>query len=64
MNIAVAIRLLANVGDKIEVDSSGTDIDPTRALKVAYARGADGAVLVDAGEIGPHGRARVRAGVP
>jgi electron transfer flavoprotein beta subunit len=93
MNIAVAIRLMPNVGDELEVDDSGTDIDRDsvemvandfdeqaleeavlikeasgatvtavglkgegmeQALKTAYARGADRAVLVDAGELGPY----------
>jgi electron transfer flavoprotein beta subunit len=93
MNIAVAVRLMPNVGDELEVDDSGTDIDRDQvemvandfdeqaleeavlikeatgatvtavglkgegieqALKVAYARGADRAVIVDAGEIGPY----------
>ena len=27
MNIAVAVRLMPNVGDELEVDPSGTDID-------------------------------------
>jgi electron transfer flavoprotein beta subunit len=93
MNIAVPIRLMPNVGDEIEVDDSGTDIDRDlvemvandfddqaleeavlikeatgatvtalglrgdgieQALKVAYARGADRVVLVDAGEINPY----------
>ena len=27
MNIAVALRLMPNVGDELEVDASGTDID-------------------------------------
>ena len=93
MNIAVPIRLMPNVGDELEVDDSGTDIDRElvemvandfddqaleeavlvkeatgatvtavglrgegieQALKVAYARGADRIVLVDAGEIDPY----------
>jgi electron transfer flavoprotein beta subunit len=93
MNIAVAVRLMPNVGDEIEVDESGTDIDRElvemvvnefdeqaleeavlikeatgatvtavglkadgieQALRVAYARGADRVVLVDAGEIDPY----------
>jgi electron transfer flavoprotein beta subunit len=93
MNIAVAVRLMPNVGDEIEVDDSGTDIDRDlvemvandfdeqaleeavlikeatgatvtavglkgegieQALKVAYARGADRAVIVDAGDIDPY----------
>lgn len=86
MNIAVAIRLMPQVGDELEVDQSGTDIDRElvemvinefdqhaleeavlikeasgatvtavglrsegieQALQVAYARGADRAVLVE-----------------
>ena len=93
MNIAVPIRLMPNVGDELEVDDSGTDIDRElievvsndfdeqaleeavlikeatgatviavglradgieQALKVAYARGADRIVIVDAGEIDPY----------
>ncbi len=93
MNIAVPIRLMPNVGDELEVDDTGTDIDRElvemvandfddqaleeavlvkeatgatvtavglqgegieQALKVAYARGADRIVLVDAGEIDPY----------
>jgi electron transfer flavoprotein beta subunit len=93
MNIAVAIRLMPNVGDEIEIDDSGKDIDREQvemvandfdeqaleeavlikeatgatvtavglkgegieqALKVAYARGADRAVLVDAGDLDPY----------
>jgi len=93
MNIAVAIRLMPNAGDELEVDDSGVDIDRElvemvvnefdeqaleeavlikeasgatvtavglktdgmeQALRVAYARGADRVVLVDAGEIDPY----------
>ena len=90
MNIAVAIRLMPRVGDELEVDESGTDIDRElvemeinefddqaleeavlikeatgatvtavglraggidEALRLAYARGADRLVVVEAGEI-------------
>ena len=90
MNIAVAIRLMPKLGDELEVDESGTDIDRElvemvinefdeqaleeavlikeatgatviavglrtdgidEALHVAYARGADRLVVVEAGEI-------------
>ncbi|HUO69952.1 MAG TPA: electron transfer flavoprotein subunit beta/FixA family protein [Solirubrobacteraceae bacterium] len=93
MNIVVPIRLMPNIGDELEVDDSGTDIDRDlvemvandfddqaleqavlvkeatgatvtavglsgegieQALKVAYARGADRIVLVDAGGIDPY----------
>jgi len=93
MNIAVPVRLMPNVGDELEVDETGTDIDRElvemvvnefdeqaleeavlikeatgatvtavglkadgveQALRVAYARGADRVVLVDAGEINPY----------
>ena len=93
MNIAVALRLMPNPGDELELDNSGTDIDREyvemvinefdeqaleeavlikeatgasvtavglksdgieQALRVAYARGADRVVLVDAGEIDPY----------
>jgi electron transfer flavoprotein beta subunit len=93
MNIAVALRLMTNTGDELEVDDSGADIDrelvemvindfddqaleeavlikeasgatvtavalqaegSEQALRVAYARGADRAVLVDAGELDPY----------
>lgn len=93
MNIAVAIRLMPKVGDELEVDESGTDIDRElvemtinefddqaleeavlikeatgatvtavglraegieQALHVAYARGADRLVVVDAGELDPY----------
>jgi electron transfer flavoprotein beta subunit len=93
MNIAVALRLMPNAGDELEVDSSGTDIDrelvemvlsefddqaleeavlikeatgatvtavglraegTEQALRVAYARGADRVVIVEAGEIDPY----------
>ena len=90
MNIAVAIRLMPKVGDELEIDESGMDIDRElvemvinefddqaleeavlikeatgatvtavglraegidQALNVAYARGADRMVVVEAGEI-------------
>jgi electron transfer flavoprotein beta subunit len=90
MNVAVAIRLMPKVGDELEVDESGTDIDRElvemvinefddqaleeavlikeatgatvtavglradgieQALRLAYARGADRLVVVEAGEI-------------
>jgi electron transfer flavoprotein beta subunit len=90
MNIAVAVRLMPKVGDELEVDESGADIDRElvdmvmnefddqaleeavlikeatgatvtavglradgieQALHLAYARGADRLVLVEAGEI-------------
>ena len=90
MNIAVAIRLMPKMGDELEVDESGTDIDRElvemainefddqaleeavllkeatgatvtavglrsdgidEALRLAYARGADRLVVVEAGEI-------------
>jgi len=90
MNIAVALRLMPNPGDELEVDESGVDIDRElvemvinefddqaleeavlikeatgatvtavglrtdgieQALRVAYARGADRSVIVNAGEI-------------
>jgi electron transfer flavoprotein beta subunit len=93
MDIAVAIRLMPNVGDELEVDDSGADIDRElvemvintfddqaleeavlikeatgatvtavglrsdgieQALQVAYARGADRLVMVDAGELEPY----------
>jgi electron transfer flavoprotein beta subunit len=93
MNIAVALRLMPNPGDELELDDSGTDIDREyvemvvnefdeqaleeavllkeatgasvtaiglrsdgieQALRVAYARGADRVVLVEAGEIDPY----------
>ena len=93
MNIAVALRLMPNPGDELELDASGTDIDREyvemvinefdeqaleeavllkeatgatvtavglrsdgieQALRVAYARGADRVVLVEAGEIDPY----------
>jgi electron transfer flavoprotein beta subunit len=93
MNIAVALRLMPNLGDELEVGPGGTDIDRDlvemvlnesdeqaleeavlikeaagatvtavglqsdgmdQALKVAYARGADRSVLVDAGAIAPY----------
>lgn len=93
MNIAVAVRLMPNVGDELEVDPSGADIDRElvdmvmnefddqaleeavlikeatgatvtavglrtdgieQALRVAFARGADRVVVVDAGEVDPY----------
>jgi electron transfer flavoprotein beta subunit len=93
MHIAVAVRLMPNTGDELDVDPSGTDIDRElvemvinefddqaleeavllkeatgatvtavglradgidEALRVAFARGADRLVLVDAGEIDPY----------
>ena len=90
MNIAVAIRLMPKMGEELEVDESGTDIDRElvemainefddqaleeavllkeatgatvtavglrsdgidEALRLAYARGADRLVVVEAGEI-------------
>ena len=93
MNVAVAIRLMPKVGDELEVDPSGTDIDRElvemvinefddqaleeavllkeatgatvtalglrtdgieQALRVAFARGADRVVVVEAGEIDPY----------
>jgi electron transfer flavoprotein beta subunit len=93
MNIAVAVRLMPNVGDELEVDPNGTDIDRElvemvinefddqaleeavlikestgatvtavglrsdgieQALRVAFARGADRVVIVEAGEIDPY----------
>ena len=93
MHIAVALRLMPNPGDELELDASGTDIDREyvemvinefdeqaleeavltkeatgatvtavglasegmeQALRVAYARGADRVVLVEAGEIDPY----------
>lgn len=93
MNIAVAIRLMPKLGDELEIDERGTDIDREYvemvlnefddqaleeavllkeatgatvtavglkaegiepALRVAYARGADRVVLVDAGPIDPY----------
>ena len=93
MEIAVALRLMPKVGDELEVDESGTDIDRElvdmvlnqfddqaleeavlikeatgasvtavglrsegidEALHMAYARGADRVVVVDAGEIDPY----------
>ena len=106
MNIAVAVRLMPNLGDELEVDPSGVDIDRElvemvinefddqaleeavlikeatgatvtavglraegieQALQVAFARGADRLVVVDAGELDPYdsrdGGARARAGI-
>lgn len=93
MNIAVALRLMPNPGDELELNEDGTDIDREyvemvvnefdeqaleeavlikeatgagvtavglrsdgieQALRVAYARGADRVVLVEAGEIDPY----------
>ncbi len=93
MNIAVALRLMPNLGDELEIDDDGVDIDreivemvvnefddqaleeavlikeaagatvtalalqadgAEQALRVAYARGADRVVLLDAGEIDPY----------
>jgi electron transfer flavoprotein beta subunit len=90
VNIAVPVRLMPNLGDELEVDAEGTDIDREfvdmvmnefddqaleeavlikeatgatvtavglqaegieQALQVAFARGADRIVVVDAGEI-------------
>lgn len=90
MNIAVAIRLMPKMGDELEVDESGTDIDRElvemainefddqaleeavllkeatgatvtavglrsdgidETLRLAYARGADRLIVVEAGEI-------------
>ncbi len=91
MNIAVALRLMPNLGDELEID--GADIDreivdmvinefddqaleeavlikeatgatvtalaldaegADQALRVAYARGADRIVLIDAGDVDPY----------
>jgi electron transfer flavoprotein beta subunit len=93
MNIAVAVRLMPNLGDELEVDPSGIDIDRElvemvinefddqaleqavlikeatgatvtavgmrgdgieQALQVAFARGADRVMVVEAGEIDPY----------
>jgi electron transfer flavoprotein beta subunit len=93
VNIAVAVRLMPNLGDELEVDSDGTDIDREyvdmvmnefddqaleeavlikeatgatvtavglqaegidQALQMAFARGADRVVVVEAGEIDPY----------
>lgn len=93
MNIAVVLRLMPSLGDELEVDDNGLDIDreivemvinefdeqaleeavlikeatgatvtalalaadgAEQALRVAYARGADKVVLVDAGECNPY----------
>ena len=93
MNILVALRLMPNLGDELEVDTSGTDIDRElvdmvinefddqaleeavlikeatgatvtviglraegieQALRVAFARGADRVLAVEAGEIDPY----------
>jgi electron transfer flavoprotein beta subunit len=93
MNIAVVLRLMPSLGDELEVDDNGVDIDreivdlvinefdeqaleeavlikeatgatvaalaiagegADQALRVAYARGADRVVLVDAGACDPY----------
>jgi electron transfer flavoprotein beta subunit len=93
MDIAVAVRLMPKVGDELEIDESGADIDRELvemainefddqaleeavlikeatgatvtavglraegiepALRLAYARGADRLVVVEAGEIDPY----------
>jgi electron transfer flavoprotein beta subunit len=93
MNIAVVLRLMPSLGDELEVDDTGVDIDrdiiepvinefdeqaleeavlikeasdasvtalalasdgAEQALRVAYARGADRVVLVDAGDVDPY----------
>ena len=93
MNIAVVLRLMPSLGDELEVDDTGVDIDreivemvinefdeqaleeavlikeatgatvtalalaadgAEQALRVAFARGADRAVLVDTGEVEPY----------
>jgi electron transfer flavoprotein beta subunit len=93
MNIAVAVRLMPQVGDELEIDDDGRDIDRElvdmvlnefddqaleeavlikeatgatvtavglrsegieQALRLAYARGADRVVLVEAGDIDPY----------
>jgi electron transfer flavoprotein beta subunit len=93
MNVAVVLRLMPNLGDELELDASGTDIDRGAvgmvinewddqaleqavlfkeatgatvtaialraegmepALRVAFARGADSALIVDAGEVSPY----------
>ena len=93
MNIAVVLRLMPSLGDELEVDDTGVDIDrdivemvinefdeqaleeavlikeasgasvtalalvadgAEQALRVAYARGADRVVLVDAGDNDPY----------
>ena len=93
MNIAVVLRLMPSLGDELEVDDNGVDIDrdivdmvinefdeqaleeavlikeatgaavtalalagdgAEQALRVAYARGADRVVLVDAGQVDPY----------
>lgn len=93
MNIAVVLRLMPSLGDELEVDDTGVDIDrdivepvinefdeqaleeavlikecsgatvtalalaaegAEQALRVAYARGADRAVLIDAGNVDPY----------
>jgi len=93
MNIAVALRLMPNPADELELDDSRTDIDrdyvdmvinefdeqaleeavlvkdatgatvtamalqadgAEQALRIAYARGADRVVLIEAGELEPY----------
>src|SRR5215211_3525060 len=93
MDVAVAIRLMPKVGEELEIDDTGTDIDRElvdmainefddqaleeavllkeatgatvtavgvrsegveEALRLAYARGADRLVLVEAGELEPY----------
>jgi len=93
MNIAVALRLMPNPADELELDDRGTDIDreyvdmvinefdeqaleeavlvkdatgatvtamalqadgAEQALRIAYARGADRVVLIEAGELEPY----------
>jgi electron transfer flavoprotein beta subunit len=93
MNIVIVLRMMPNLGDELEVDASGTDIDHElvamvinefddqaleeavllkeatgatvtavglradgieQALRVAFARGADRMVIVEAGEIDPY----------
>ena len=93
MNIAVALRLMPNPADELELDDRGTDIDreyvdmvinefdeqaleeavlvkdatgatvtamalqadgAEQALRIAYARGADRVVLIDARELEPY----------
>jgi len=93
MHIAVVLRLMPSLGDELEVDDTGVDIDreivemvinefdeqaleeavlikeatgatvtavalaadgTEQALRVAYARGADRVVLVDAGDVDPY----------
>ena len=93
MDVAVAIRVMPKVGEELELDDSGTDIDRElvdmainefddqaleeavllkevtgatvtavgvrsegveEALRLAYARGADRLVLVEAGDLDPY----------